>query len=70
MDQLVNQPIHRKHRPLYIKVMVFDIAEDKQIRDLRVDISNGDKRAWLFDLILWATLNGKSVEMLNEKDDV
>lgn len=70
MDQLVDRPLRRKHKPLYVKIMVFDIVADKQIRDLRVDIANGDKRKWLFDLVLWATLNGKSVEVLNEKDDV
>ncbi len=60
----------RKHRPLRIKVAVFECKTDEQIRDFSVDIANGNKREWLYDLILWATLNGKAVEIQNVRDDV
>ncbi len=60
----------RKHRPLRIRVSVFECISDVQIRDFSVDIANGNKREWLYDLILWATLNGKAVEIQNVRDDV
>jgi hypothetical protein len=66
MDQPVSNP-RRKHSPLFIKVKVFDIKTEEQIRDLRVDVANGDKKDWLFDLMLWATLNGKLIQISNER---
>ncbi len=59
----------KKHRPLFVKVYVFDCDTENQIRDLKVDLSNGEKKDWLFDLVLWATLNGKAVEIVNCKND-
>jgi hypothetical protein len=59
----------RRHRSLYIKVAVFECKTDEQIRNFVVDISNGSKEKWLFDLVLWATLNGKAVELCNKRDD-
>lgn len=67
MDQVTPT---RRHRPLYIKVAVFECKTDEQIRDFTVDISNGDKQKWLFDLVLWATLNGKEVSLINRRDDI
>ncbi len=60
--------VTRKHRPLRIKVAVFECKTDVQIRDFSVDIANGNKQKWLYDLILWATLNGKAVEIQNVRD--
>ena len=60
----------RKFRePLMLKILVFDIALDKQIREHVVDFSVGDKRKWLSGLVVWATKNNKSVEVLNVEDD-
>lgn len=65
----MHEPPTRRHRPLYIKVAVFECKTDEQIRDFTIDISNGAKDK-LFNLILWATLNGKAVELVNRRDDV
>ncbi len=58
----------RKHKSLFVKIAVYECENEKQIRDLKVDLSNGEKMQWLFDLVLWATLNGKAVEICNERD--
>jgi hypothetical protein len=59
----------KHHKPLYLKVMVFEVKNDIQIRERRLDFANSNQKDWLYDLVLWATLNGKSVEIINEKDD-
>jgi hypothetical protein len=58
-----------KHRPLNIKVRVFECKDDIEIRNWTVDIANNNKKDWLYDLVLWATLNGKVVEVVNIIDD-
>ena len=55
--------------PLILKVLIFDIELDKQIREHIVDFSVRDKRKWLSSVVVWATLNNKSVEVYNIEDD-
>jgi hypothetical protein len=66
MDQVTN----RRHRPLKVVVRVYEADTDVQIRERRVDIANSNQKDWVYDLILWATLNGKVVEVVNERDDL
>jgi hypothetical protein len=65
MDQVTN----RRHKPLMLLVRVFEADSDEQIRERRLDFANSNQKDWVYDLILWATLNGKVVEVVNEKDD-
>lgn len=60
-----------KHRrkELRIKVLVFDIKSDKQIREHDVDFSKGKNRDWLTGVLVWAFNNHKSVELFNIEDD-
>ena len=56
--------------PLIVKVMVFDIATDSQIREhSEVNFSLAKHRDWVNNLIVWACCNGKSVEIVNSRDD-
>lgn len=59
----------RKCKSLMIKVLVFDIATGEQVRELIIDIKDREKRKWLPNLVIWATVNNKSVEMINIEDD-
>jgi hypothetical protein len=52
---------HKKRN--FIKVLVFDIVTNTQIREHKVDFSDGRKRKWLCGLIVWATSNQKSIEI-------
>lgn len=61
--------ISTRPKALNIKVLVFDIATDTQIREHELNYNNGEKRRWLAQLIVWACNNGKSVEILNVGDD-
>lgn len=69
MDQALASP-RRRHRPLNIRVRVFECSQDdKEIRNREIDIANNANKDWIYDLILWATLNGKAVEIVNVIDD-
>lgn len=59
----------RKLKQLRIKVLVYDIDTEEQIREHDVNFSDGDKRRWLSQLIVWAASNKKSVEIINYFDD-
>lgn len=54
---------YRKRKPHFIRILAFDIKQDKQVRDLKVDLSKDGKKDWLFDFMLWATCNGIAVEI-------
>jgi hypothetical protein len=59
--------------PLFVKVLVFDIATGQQIREHSVNFTkmmkdNDKKLKWLLNLVVWAGLNGKTVEFMSEKD--
>lgn len=55
--------------PLMLKVLIFDIEQDKQIREHIIDFANREKRKWLSSVVVWATLNRKLVEVVNMEDD-
>ena len=70
MDQsLISSPRH-KFKATYLRIRVFEITTQEQIRDLIVNIGADGKKDWLFDLVLWATLNNKLVQVSNKVDPV
>lgn len=65
-----HQPHQRREKkPLTIKVLVFDIATGEQIREHICNLLLSEKRLWLYNLLMWASCNHKSVEVFNLKDD-
>ena len=68
MDQL--SPVIRKHRALNIVVRAFDAKTEEQVRERKVNLTDYGQKDWLLSFILWATLNGKVVEVVNAKDDM
>ena len=55
--------------PLVLKVLVYDLASDKQIREHTIKLCREGKREWLVNLCVWAACNGKGVEILAIQDD-
>ena len=72
MEQLeaVQERRYRKRKPHLIRVLAFDIKLDKQVRDLKIDLSKEGKREWLFDFVLWATCNGIAVEIERNETEI
>ena len=67
------RPKRPRAKPHFVRVLVFDIAQDQQIREHGINysklmIDKDQKLKWLLDMILWATKNGKSVEIMSEED--
>jgi hypothetical protein len=62
-------PQERRFPPLMISVVVRDSVTDKVERDSQKDFNDPSIRVWLEKLFVWAFHNGKSVEVLNSKDD-
>lgn len=62
----MQSPRYRKRKPHLIRVTAFDIKLDQQVRDMIVDLSKDGKREWLFDFVLWATMNGIAIEIEKE----
>lgn len=62
--------IIRRHRPLPLIVRAFETKTDKQIRERKLDFANSSQKDWLYNFVLWATLNGHCVEIINSKDDI
>ena len=60
----------RRKRSTYLRIRVFEIHNQEQIRDLIVNIGADGKKDWLFDLVLWATLNNKLVQVSNKVNNV
>jgi len=55
-------PYPRRRKAHLIRVIAFDV-NDKEIRNIRVDVGKEGKKDWLFDFILWATCNGIAIEI-------
>jgi hypothetical protein len=60
MDEHQSKPHKRQH---YVKVLVFEVATDIQIREHKINFSDPRKRKWLSGLVVWATSNQKSIEI-------
>ena len=58
-----------KHKGLPLKILVFELESDNPIREHDIDYHNDDTRKWLTRLIVWATTNNKSIEIVNINDD-
>ena len=59
-----------QRKSLRLKVLVFEIGSDVQIREHDVDFDKKENRLWLCNLIVWATMNRKEVQIYNIKDDI
>lgn len=61
----------RRHaQKLSVNVRVFEVEHDIEIRHFpKVDFAKRSNRDWLFGMIVWATNNGKAVEIVHAKDD-
>lgn len=57
-----------KRKPPIVRVLVFDLSTDKQIRQKDMDLREDSKQEWLRRLIFWATCNNCSVEIINLND--
>jgi hypothetical protein len=49
-----------------VKVLVYE--GDNEIRNITVNIYRTNKREWLYNIIMWATLNHKSIEIVHIDD--
>ena len=57
-----------QRKSLRLKILVFE--NDVQIREHDVDFSKKENRLWVNNLIVWATMNGKKVQIFNMRDDI
>ena len=57
-----------QRKSLRLKVLVFEIGSDVQIREHDVDFDKKENRLWLCNLIVWASHNQKYVEISNFND--
>jgi hypothetical protein len=55
-------------KPLKIKIFVFDVKSQKQIREFEKDLGEFGVRKWLGNLCLWACNRNCSVEIVNVVD--
>ncbi len=73
-EQLSAQrPKRSRDKPHFVRILVYDIASGDQIREHGVNFSKvmvdrDQKLTWLLNMMLWATKNGKSVEIISEQD--
>lgn len=58
-----------KRKPIVVRIVVWEVKADKIIRDFKVNLAASDKHRWLTRIVIWAMLNGKSVEIININDD-
>ena len=52
-----------QRKSLRLKVLVFEIGDEAQIREHDVDFSKGKNRLWFCNLIVWACCNQKLVKI-------
>lgn len=72
-EQLSEQRPKLRNKPHFVRVLVYDNASGDQIREHGINFSKlmvdkDRKLKWLLNMILWATMNGKTVEIISEQD--
>lgn len=59
----------KEYKTLVITLRVIDVKTD-QVEDERTKtIDSRDRREWIMKTVIWATMNGKYVEIINKEDD-
>lgn len=57
-----------KQPELLVHLFVFDLKERKQIRKHKVNLRNTNQVKWMHTVMLWATQNQCSIELVNVVD--
>ena len=57
------------YKPLLLNITVINAKTEEVIREFRKTIDGVEKRKWLSEFIIWATLNGNYVQLINQVDD-
>lgn len=59
----------KNYKTVIAKVYVFDVKTDKVEQEYNVSLNNKRNREKLEKTIMWALFNGKSIEIVNIKDE-
>lgn len=53
-----------KFDPLIVKMRVYDVAKDEEIRSRTFDYNDFDLRKWYGKTVIWALMNGHAIELV------
>lgn len=59
----------KKYKVLVITLKVIDVKTDKVEAVTIKTIDCPERREWINKTVMWATMNGKYVEIINNEDD-
>jgi hypothetical protein len=69
-NERANRDLGREpHKKLMVRVLVYEVDSDEAIRDRVLDFNDHNMRYWVTKTVVWATLNHKSIEIINVLDD-
>lgn len=57
------------YKPLVIVMYIFDVKTDKQEQKITRTIDSAERREWMLKTVMWATMNGKYINIINESED-
>lgn len=59
----------KKYVALVVVLRVIDVKTDKVDSETIKTIDSAERRKWIQDTVIWATMNGKYIEIINKVDD-
>jgi len=59
------QETSRQYKTLIVNIKVFNIHTEELVRDMTKTIDGPERRKWIADTVMWATLNDCFVEICN-----
>lgn len=60
----------REYKTLVVTMRIIDVKSDKVEDEKTKTIDSKERRDWISKTVVWATMNGKYVEIINKMDDV
>lgn len=57
------------YKTLVVNLKIINVKTEEIVRDVTRTIDGADRRKWISDTVMWATLNGCYVEIINKDDD-
>lgn len=57
------------YKSLVIVMYIYDVRTDKEEKRIVKTIDGKERREWMEKTIMWATMNGKYITIINETDD-
>lgn len=62
-------PTRKEYKQLVVVLRIYDAKTENMESEATKTIDSKDRREWISKTVVWATMNGKYVDIINKEDD-